>query len=85
MFLALDASRDELFEFIPADADNAEDIVSHFFYINESSQRTTVTRTVMCRQLFEGIEVLLADKVCFHRIEQLPTVGFISSWLSCFM
>ena len=25
------ASRDELFEFIPADADNAEDIVSQFF------------------------------------------------------
>ena len=64
MFLALDASRDELFEFIPADADNAEDLDSpslSIFYINESSQHTTVTRTVMCRQLFEGIEVLLAD------------------------
>ena len=57
MFLALDASRDDLVAIIPADADNAEDLIHQIFYMNESSQQTTVR----CRQRFEGIEVLLAN------------------------
>lgn len=57
MFLALDASRDDLVAIIPADADNAEDLIHQIFYMKESSQHTTVR----CRQLFEGIEVLLAN------------------------
>ncbi len=31
MFLALDASRDDLVAIIPADADNAEDLIHQFF------------------------------------------------------
>ena len=43
MLLALDASRDDLISIVPADADNAEDLVHQFFYVNKSSQHTTVS------------------------------------------
>ena len=59
MYLALDVSRDDIVTIILDDAVDAEHLVQQFFDLYKSSKHTTVRS----RQLFEGIQVLLADSV----------------------
>ena len=88
MFLALDASRDDLIAIIPADADNAEDLIHQIFYMNESSQHTVASslRALKCSlptQVFPPGRAVTESRISLFKMPRVWR-DLIHAWDSTF-